>query len=223
MGVSAVPGAGKTYVLSVLAAQLVASSLGDDQEVLVVTLVNSAVENIKTRVARFVGGRGLLTNVGYRVRTLHGLAHDIVRERPGLVGLAEDFGIVDERTAEQIREDVVEVWLRSHPDAADMFLSLDLADNQRTWAAGTQWPDAVRNLATVFIKRAKDRNLGPEALSEMIDARDDGATLALARMGAQIYADYQKSLYYRGGVDFDDLIRLVRGPVVGNHLVRTLQ
>jgi DNA helicase-2/ATP-dependent DNA helicase PcrA len=210
MGVSAVPGAGKTYVLSVLAAQLVASSLGDDHEVLVVTLVNSAVENIKNRVAQSVGSQGLLTNVGYRVRTLHGLAHDIVRERPGLVGLAEDFGIVDERTAEQIREDVVEVWLRGHPDAADVFLSLDLADNQRTWAAGTQWPDAVRSLSTVFIKRAKDRNLGPEALSEMIDARDDSATLALARMGAQIYADYQKSLYYRGGVDFDDLIRLAQ-------------
>ena len=27
-------------------------------------------------------------------------------------------------------------------------------------------------------------------------------------MGAEIYADYQKALYYRGGVDFDDLIRL---------------
>ena len=32
--------------------------------------------------------RGLLPHVGYRVRTLHGLAYDIVRERPDLVGLA---------------------------------------------------------------------------------------------------------------------------------------
>jgi DNA helicase-2/ATP-dependent DNA helicase PcrA len=210
MGVSAVPGAGKTYVLSVLAAQLVASSLDEDQEVLVVTLVNSAVENIKTRIAQFVGDRGLLANVGYRVRTLHGLAHDIVRQRPGLVGLAEDFAIVDERTADQIREDVVEVWLRSHPHVPDTFLSLDLADNQRAWAASTQWPDAVRDLTTVFIKRAKDRNLSPEDLFDLIEARDDDQTFALARMGAEIYADYQKSLYYRGGVDFDDLIRLAQ-------------
>jgi DNA helicase-2/ATP-dependent DNA helicase PcrA len=32
--------------------------------------------------------------------------------------------------------------------------------------------------------------------------------LFLAEMGTEMYADYQKALYYRGGVDFDDLIRL---------------
>jgi DNA helicase-2/ATP-dependent DNA helicase PcrA len=214
MGVSAVPGAGKTHILSVLAAQLVASSIDDDQEVLIVTLMNSAVENIKGRVAGFVGGRGLLANVGYRVRTLHGLSHDIVRERPGLVGLAEDFSIVDERTAQQVREDVVEVWLRSHPGAADLFLSVELADNQREWAINKQWPDAVLNLASVFIKRAKDLRLSPEELLERLAEREDSPRLSatgplrLARMGAEMYADYQKALYYRGGVDFDDLIRL---------------
>ena len=118
MGVSAVPGAGKTFILSALAARLVASAVDNDQEVLIVTMMNSAVENIKSRVAKLVGGQGLLQNVGYRVRTLHGLAHDIVRERPDLAGLDNDFGIIDERTADQIREDVVEVWLRSNIDSS---------------------------------------------------------------------------------------------------------
>jgi DNA helicase-2/ATP-dependent DNA helicase PcrA len=83
MGVSAVPGSGKTHTLSLLAAQIIASgALEDDQEVLVVTLVNSAVDNFASRVGSFVESFGLLPNLGYRVRTLHGLAHDIVRERP---------------------------------------------------------------------------------------------------------------------------------------------
>ena len=44
MGVSAVPGSGKTATLSYLAARLVAQAdLTDDQEVLIVTLVKSAV------------------------------------------------------------------------------------------------------------------------------------------------------------------------------------
>jgi DNA helicase-2/ATP-dependent DNA helicase PcrA len=214
MGVSAVPGAGKTHILSVLASRLIASSIDDDQEVLIVTLMNSAVENIKSRLAGLVGESGLLANVGYRVRTLHGLAHDIVRERPGLVGLAEDFSIIDERTAEQVREDVVEVWLRSHPDAADFYMSLELADSQRTWTINTQWPDTMLNLATVFIKRAKDLRLAPEDLADKLARREllsrlsDSELLRLAQVGASIYADYQKALYYRGGVDFDDLIRL---------------
>ena len=88
MGVSAVPGSGKTYTLSYLAAQIVAGGrLADDQEVLVVTLVNSAVDNFAARVAGFVRARGLLPNLGYRVRTLHGLDHDIVGESKVLVGL----------------------------------------------------------------------------------------------------------------------------------------
>ena len=127
MGVAAVPGSGKTHTLSALAAKLVAEGeLADDQEVLVVTLVNSAVDNFARRVAEFVRGRGLLPGVGYRVRTLHGLAHDIVRERPGLVGLADDFQIVDEREADEIRQEAVEAWVAAHPEAADDFLSAEL-------------------------------------------------------------------------------------------------
>jgi DNA helicase-2/ATP-dependent DNA helicase PcrA len=46
MGVSAVPGSGKTVTLSRLAADLLMDGkLEEDQEVLVVTLVNSAVDN----------------------------------------------------------------------------------------------------------------------------------------------------------------------------------
>ncbi|MBN1933557.1 MAG: ATP-dependent helicase [Anaerolineae bacterium] len=207
MGVSAVPGAGKTFTLSALAAQLVAASIDDDQEVLIVTLVNSAVDNFKSRVAGFIGRRGLLSNVGYRVRTLHGLAHDIVRERPGLVGLADDFQIVDEREADQLREGVVEMWLRGHPDHADLFLSVELEANQREWAA-MQWPEIALNLAGTFIKRAKDLQLVPEDLLARLELYGVHPPFALARMGAEIYAEYQRALYYRGGVDFDDLIRL---------------
>jgi DNA helicase-2/ATP-dependent DNA helicase PcrA len=45
LGIAAVPSAGKTHILSALAAQIIQSgALGDDQEVLIVTLVNSAVD-----------------------------------------------------------------------------------------------------------------------------------------------------------------------------------
>ena len=88
MGVSAVPGSGKTEILSRLVAEIIdRGELGSRQEVLIVTLVNSAVDNFDQRVSKLVKEHGLLPHVGYRVRTLHGLAHDIVRERPALVGL----------------------------------------------------------------------------------------------------------------------------------------
>ena len=211
MGISAVPGSGKTHTLAHLAAQLVAEQIGDDQEVLVVTLVNSAVDNFRRRINRLVTQRGLLPNYGYRVRTLHGLAHDIVRERPALVGLAEDFGIIDEREAEAVREDAVEAWLRANPDAADAYLSAEVEGGRVEWIKRNRWPGVVRDVAAAFIKRAKDLQLTPDAVvarMETAEAAGTGDSLELARIGTAIYVDYQRSLAYRGVVDFDDLIRL---------------
>ena len=207
MGVSAVPGSGKTYTLSYLAAELVASGiLEEEQEVLVVTLVNSAVDNFASRVAAFLQERGLLPNIGYRVRTLHGLANDIVRERPELVGLSDGFQIVDERAAEQIRQGAAEAWVRGHALSFDDFLSPDIKQKQVDWVRRNQWPQLVNGIALTFIKRAKDQQLTPREIRERLDA--SGASLPLVEMGWAIYADYQRALAYRGAVDFDDLIRL---------------
>ena len=107
MGVSAVPGSGKTHTLSRLAADLLAADLlRDDQEILIVTLVNSAVDNFSSRVGNFMEEYGLLRDLGYRVRTLHGLAHDIVRERPDLAGLSDSFAIIDDRESNEILQEI---------------------------------------------------------------------------------------------------------------------
>jgi len=207
MGVSAVPGSGKTYTLSYLAAELVAGGLlKEDREVLVVTLVNSAVDNFSGRVATFVQQRGLLPNIGYRVRTLHGLAHDIVRERPELVGLSEGFQIVDERAADQIREDAAQAWVRGHPLSMDDFLSPDLEQRQLDWIRRTQWPRLVTDVALSFIRQAKDLQLTPAEIRQRLDGHPQ--PMPLVEMGWSIYADYQRALTYRGALDFDDLIRL---------------
>ena len=133
MGVSAVPGSGKTWTLSLLAAELIKSGIMSvDQEVLVVTLVNSAVDNFSQRISSFLQDMGLLPSLGYRVRTLHGLAHDIVKERPDLVGLDSKFLIIDEREADRIRIDAVYDWLRKFPGAIDAYLIRDLNEKKKT-------------------------------------------------------------------------------------------
>src|SRR5450759_3585852 len=111
MGISAVPGSGKTHTLSALAAQIIRSgALADEQEVLIVTLVNSAVDNFASRIKEFLE---LPMPFGYRVRTLHGLAHDIVREKHAAVGLEERFAIIDDREAGFILKEAASAWLLS--------------------------------------------------------------------------------------------------------------
>lgn len=207
MGISAVPGSGKTYTLSLLAADLLKRGLLDiDQEVLVVTLVNSAVDNFYLRVNQFVSEEGLVPFIGYRVRTLHGLAYDIVRERPSLVGLSEDFSIIDEREANAIIRDAVLVWLHSHPDVMEGYLNLELKIGQLERVRRRDLRELLFEIAVSFIRMAKNIRKSPDQIRERLDALP--VPLQLAEMGCEIYTDYQRSLAYRGSVDFDDLIIL---------------
>lgn len=207
MGVSAVPGSGKTWTLSMLAAELVLETeLDDDQEILIVTLVNSAVDNFSRRVGSVIRQAGYLPNLGYRVRTLHGLAHDIVRERPDLVGLSDDFVIIDERDTQEILQTAAQNWLHENAGALDAYLLADIEESQVRRIRRETFPALVAQIASSFIKSAKDLQLPPQNVRYLLDSYPE--RLVLMEMGYEIYADYQRALAFRGAVDFDDLIRL---------------
>lgn len=207
MGIAAVPGSGKTFTLSLLAAQLIRDvRLEDDQEILVVTLVNSAVDNFYQRVSQFITSYGLLPNLGYQVRTLHSLAHDIVRERPALVGLPENFTILDDRAADDIRNEIAVSWYRAHPEDLAGYFKDDIEEGKFAQLQRKEIPDLVQELGLAFIRTAKDRQWTPEQVSDRLEQMP--VPLRLAEIGAELYADYQRALIYRSAVDFDDLIRL---------------
>jgi DNA helicase-2/ATP-dependent DNA helicase PcrA len=206
MGISAVPGSGKTWTLSYLAADILKRKiLQEDQEILIVTLINSAVDNFYTRISSFIESKGLIPNIGYRVRTLHGLAHDIIRERPELLGLDSKFQIIDERESDSIRDGIAQAWLKNHPDTLDSFLDSGLETEKKDWIYRDKIPELVKEVALSFIRYAKDHRYTPENIREHIYALQ--IPLPLLEMGWELYENYQKALSYRGAVDFDDLIR----------------
>jgi DNA helicase-2/ATP-dependent DNA helicase PcrA len=206
MGIAAVPGSGKTYTLSLLAANIIArGKLADDQEVLVVTLVNSAVENFYQRVSYFVEESNLLPNLGYRVRTLHGLAHDIVRERPELAGLDNSFNIIDEQESERILKSAVEAWMRSNPDFFQPYLKEDLEPYVLSKLQRERLPALLQEIGSNFIRTAKDLQITPDHIASRL--HEIQIPLPMAELGQALYADYQRALAYRGAVDFDDLIQ----------------
>ena len=207
MGVSAVPGSGKTWTLSYLAADLIKSgAINPDQEILIVTLVNAAVDNFSARISAQLQAAGLLPGLGYRVRTLHGLANDIVRLRPDLAGLSNGFQILDEVEGTRIIRSVADVWLKSHLDFFEPYLDFDESQREKIFAEGRNLPALVESIAVAFIRLAKDRQLTPNALRRLLN--DSPIPLPLVEMGADLYSEYQDALNYRGSVDFDDLIRL---------------
>src|SRR5690606_22395296 len=131
-------------------------------------VTNSAVENFRGRIGRFLReGRGLLPGVGYRVRTLHGLAHDIVRERPSLVGLSETFDIIDERTANEIKRDSLIAYLRTHPDVVSPFIIPDYFARFRAIERDVQ--DTAMDVANNVIRLGKELRLEPYELRSRLD------------------------------------------------------
>jgi DNA helicase-2/ATP-dependent DNA helicase PcrA len=203
MGVSAVPGAGKTTTLSALAAKLVCeAALGRGQQILVVTLVNSARGKFEQQVRDFLGENNLGTL--YRIRTLHGLASDIVSERPGLVGLADDFQIIDEFESREIVKETVIAWFDAHREfGVEEYLH---PDHRHKNDVRFRFREEAIEIAMDFIRKAKDFRKRPETLRALY--AEQGRDLLLADMCIHVYEAYERSLRYRAGVDFQDLIRL---------------
>lgn len=207
LGISAVPGSGKTFTLSRLAAKLVhrlaASGPVDDREVLVVTFTNAAAENFRNSIGRIVESRRLLPS-GFRVGTIHSLAHDIVRERPGLVGLGEEFDIIDERTSQEIKRQAVDNYLQASPDFLGGYIKPEILHSSRNLAR--QLNQTAQEVAEAVIRRVKELRADAGALENLLQ-RQSGAWPLLS-FGLQVCRDYQRGLSVRGGVDFDDLILL---------------
>jgi DNA helicase-2/ATP-dependent DNA helicase PcrA len=67
-------------------------------------------------------------------------------------------------------------------------------------------PPLLENLATAFIRQAKDYRLKPSVLREKVEALK--GDFPLLRLGSEVYSDYQRALIFRGAVDFDDLMCL---------------
>ncbi len=203
MGVAAVPGSGKTWTLSLLAANLVREAkLGRGQQVLVVTLVNSARGKFEQQVRDFLdeGDLGTL----YRVRTLHGLANDIVSERPGLVGLADDFQILDDYATREIVKEAINAWFNAQRDfGVEQYIKEEERKKDRPrWL----WREESVDIALDFIRQAKDFRKRPEGLRAALSAYQ--GAVPLGEMCVNIYEAYERSLRYRGAADFQDLIRL---------------
>jgi DNA helicase-2/ATP-dependent DNA helicase PcrA len=206
MGIPAVPGSGKTHTLSYLAALLITKGLvADDQEILIVTLVNSAVDNFSNRVSRFVQQAGLLQKMGYRVRTLHGLAHDIIKERPDLAGVSEQFSIIDENECRLIIEQITSAYLRDHPELTDEYLD-PIIELEKEYSTQKQWFSLFADNASSFIGQAKDFQLDPQQLKTMVETGQ--ISHPLFDFGVEVYAEYQRGLRFRNALDFADLTRL---------------
>ena len=211
LAISAVPGSGKTFTLSLLAAQLIENGRiapQTDQQILIVTYLNASVDTFKARIRQRLIERDL-PPTGFDVRTLHSLALEILRTAHGGNNDEDTFAVLDDSQSSHYLALAVDGWIDSHPDLWHAFLP----DNSPRMKA--RWRDITERTARAFIRTAKNERYGPSEIQYSVDSKKlevdseklegEGEWLLL-RMMAEIYGRYQTILIRQGAHDFDDLI-----------------
>ncbi|UCG25865.1 MAG: ATP-dependent helicase [Chloroflexota bacterium] len=223
MAVSAVPGSGKTFTLSILAGELIRNerlNVAEGQQVLIVTYLNSGVETFRARIRQRLGEDGLPL-AGYDVRTLHSLALEIIRiSAGGSAGGDEGPIVLDEPQTMNLMAHATDSWIEANPQLWHGLLADDRPQIR------VRWRHVLESTARTFIRDAKNhrytakairRQLRTQVGGEMVAgddflgdrnavANEADAHLALLHILTGIYERYQSALDRLGASDFDDLI-----------------
>ena len=117
MAISAVPGSGKTFILSLLATKLLSKGFinsSSGQQVLVVTYMTASVETFRASIRKRLDDLGI-EPLGFEVRTLHSLALEIVKNaQGGADGQLENLLVIDETQSNNFIALAVTNWIESN-------------------------------------------------------------------------------------------------------------
>lgn len=203
LAVSAVPGSGKTFTLSLLAAQLLQDGLLNaeaGQEVLIVTYLNSSVDNFKSAIRKRLEALDR-PPVGFDVRTMHSLSWEIIK----LVwsgDTASQPTVLDDAQSTHYLTQAVAGWRDAHPDVWAEMVPTDTPN------ARIHWRELVERTAKVFVRTAKNERFRPNDILQRFDQQPAEERTLFIQMLAEIYERYQAVLSYQGALDYDDQVWL---------------
>lgn len=204
MAVPAVPGAGKTFIVANLAAKIIEEKRHKPGKVLVVTYMNSAVNNFKSRIASVLRGKGINSTNDYEVMTIHSLAMKILKDRPDIVGINEEFQILDDSKKVMYLNECIEEWRRKGGERIfQSFLSDKYA--QKYNEKSGQWWSEFFSIADTLISELKLNDITAEILKGQVEKFQD---TSIIKSISYIYNIYTKKLKMEGFIDYNDLLIL---------------
>lgn len=204
MAVPAVPGAGKTFIVAHLAAKIIEEKIHKPGKVLVVTYMNSAVNNFKSRISSVLENKGITANGDYEVMTIHSLAMKILKERPDVVGVNEEFQIIDDLKKIAFLNECIENWRRKNGERIFRLLLSDSGNKKYNEKGEYYWRDFFA-IADNLISELKLNSISPELLLEKLENVEG---ISIVKSISQIYDAYIKKLRMEGYIDYNDLLLL---------------
>ncbi|MEW9121954.1 MAG: ATP-dependent helicase [Thermotaleaceae bacterium] len=199
MAVPAVPGAGKTFIITNLASDILTQERHKPGKVLIVTYMVSAANNFKNRIEKLLKEKSMVHRGDYEVMTIHSLALRILKESPDILGLNEGFEILEDRKRISFLQQASQQWLKMQGE--DTLRGFLQKDNSK---ALEEWKKEFQGVVGNLISLLKMKDIDPKAFGTLTAAASDPLLQALA----EIYKGYDKALRLEGMIDYDDLLNL---------------
>ncbi|MCF2972288.1 ATP-dependent helicase [Synechococcus sp. Nb3U1] len=190
LGIAAVPGSGKTFILELLISDLILNRGIPPERIGVFTYMRSARGNLISRINQRLQQAGYL-NRFTQAFTLHSLSLRVLREAPG-----EELSILEQYERDRLLSRLCRAWLTHHTQFWDPLIPTD--DNPQKVAQNrARFRQSFQQMVQAVISTAKNLRLAPGGIPS-----DTQGYLAWA---APIYASYQAELQRLGKLDYDDL------------------
>lgn len=204
MAVPAVPGAGKTFIVTNLVAKLLEENRQGKGKVLILTYMNSAVNNFKVRIKKILEEKNIEDKNFYEVMTIHSLAVKIIKEKPEIVMLNEDFNIADDLQKTIILSDCINNFKLNGGEKAFRFFVKEQKDPMWADRQLEAWDKGFYDLVQNTISELKYKDITPQKLNEYMKENRRG----ILKIILPIYTEYEKRLKANGLLDYDDMLIL---------------
>ena len=204
MAVPAVPGAGKTFIVTNLVAKLLQEKKQGKGKILILTYMNSAVNNFKVRIKKILEEKNIEEKNSYEVMTIHSLAVKIIKEKPEIVMLNEDFNIADDLQKTMILNECINNFKINGGEKAFRFFLKEQKDVEWAQRQLDAWENGFYDLVQNTISELKYKGIKPQKLEQYLNENRRG----ILKIILPIYKQYEKQLKSNGLLDYDDMLIL---------------
>ena len=204
MAVPAVPGAGKTFIVTNLVAKLLQEKKQGKGRILILTYMNSAVNNFKVRIKKILEEKNIEEKNSYEVMTIHSLAVKIIKEKPEIVMLNEDFNIADDLQKTMILNECINNFKINGGEKAFRFFLKEQKDVEWAQRQLDAWENGFYDLVQNTISELKYKDIKPQKLEQYLNENRRG----ILKIILPIYKQYEKQLKSNGLLDYDDMLIL---------------
>jgi DNA helicase-2/ATP-dependent DNA helicase PcrA len=199
LAIPAVPGAGKTFILTRLAGKLV-EDIEEDEKLLILTYMNSSVNNFKHRIMELLQSRNkysLFKN--FEIKTIHKLGSDLLREYGGKIGILDGFQTLTDANKYYLMSLVVMEYRRENPRDFDYFIDSKYGGTREK----IKWNEELVNMTLRMIGILKNKGVTAKQLySKSKKYRKD----SLLRVIGELFYRYDIKCKKDGILDYDDIL-----------------